>query len=200
MRSNYPQAISYDDQSAFLTTIQKQVGSLFVFSAPINKTNSNFQNSPLIVPTFYKMAMSADKNGVKYETIGYSNPFLITAKLEEDEIVSIKNTSEEFIPMQQIMSDKIKISCGDNPMEAGNFQVIQNKKPIENISFNYDRSESNLTLPGDETLSNLNKIESIESFFDTIQIERTDSQVWKWFIIFTLLFILLEIFIQKFVK
>lgn len=199
-KSNYPQAISYEDQSAFLTTVQKQVGSLFIFSAPINKVNSNFQNSPLIVPTFYKMGMSADKNGVKYETIGNSNPFLITAKLAEDEIVSIKNDSEEFIPMQQIMSDKIKISCADNPTLAGNFQIVQNKKPVENISFNYDRSESNVTLPSEETLDELNQVESIESFFNTIQIERTDSQIWKWFIIFTLLFILLEILIQKFVK
>lgn len=200
VKSNYPHAISYDDQSPFLTTIQRQAGAVFVFSAPINKGNSNFQNSPLIVPTFYKMAMSTDKNGVKYETIGNSKPFLITAKLAEDEIVSVRNVSEEFIPMQQILSDKIKISCADNPTLAGNFQVIQNKNPIENISFNYDRSESNLTLPSDETLDELNKIDSIESFFDTIQMERTDSQVWKWFIIFTLLFILLETFIQKFVK
>jgi hypothetical protein len=200
VKSNYPQAINYEDQSAFLTTIQKQVGSLFVFSAPINKKNSNFQNSPLIVPTFYKMALSADKNGVKYETIGNSNPFLITAKLAGDEIVSIKNASEEFIPIQQIMSDKIRISCADNPTSAGNFQIVQDKKPVGNISFNYDRSESNLTLPGDETLDGLNQVESIESFFNTIQINRTDSQIWKWFIIFTLLFILLEIFIQKFVK
>lgn len=200
IKNNYPQAISYDDQSAFLTTIQKQVGSLFVFSAPINKSNSNFQNSPLIVPTFYKMALSADKNGVKYETIGNTNPFLVTAKLADDEIVSIKNNSEEFIPMQQILSNKIKISCADNPTLAGNFQIIQNKKTIGNISFNYDRNESNLTLPSDETLDELNQIDSIESFFNTIQIERTDSQIWKWFIIFTLLFILLEILIQKFVK
>jgi len=200
VNSNYPQAISYDDQSGFLTTIQKQIGAAFIFSAPINKGNSNFQNSPLIVPTFYKMAMSTDRNGVKYETIGNSNPFLISAKLSEDEIVSIKNDSEEFIPMQQVMSDKIKISCADNPIQSGNFDIIQNKKPVENISFNYDRNESNLSLPSDETLDELNQIESIESFFDTIQIERTDSQVWKWFIIFTLLFILLEIFIQKFVK
>ena len=46
LKSNYPQAISYEDQSPFLTTVQKQAGSLFVFSAPINKVNSNFQNSP----------------------------------------------------------------------------------------------------------------------------------------------------------
>ncbi|SFB24046.1 N-terminal double-transmembrane domain-containing protein [Flavobacterium swingsii] len=200
IKSNASQAITYDDQSAFLTSIQKQTGTVFVFSAPINKTNSNFQNSPLIVPTFYKMAMNTDKNGVKYETIGNTNPFLITANTTNNEVISIKNPSEEFIPSQQIMSDKIKISCADNPTLAGNFEVIQSKKNIGNISFNFDRNESNLTLPSDETLADLNVISNIESFFETIQINRTDSQVWKWFLIFALLFLLLELFIQKFVK
>ena len=176
------------------------MGNLFVFSAPINKSNSNFQNSPLIVPTFYKMGLSNDKNGVKAETIGNSNSILITAKINNNEIISIKNASEEFIPSQQIMNDKVKITCADNPKQAGNFEVMQNNKVVENISFNFDRKESNLKKPSNETLSDLNKIESIETFFETIQIDRTDSQVWRWFLIFTLLFIFLEILIQKFVK
>ncbi|GAW89862.1 hypothetical protein FPS14_contig00032-0028 [Flavobacterium psychrophilum] len=131
IKSNAPQAISYEDQTAFLTSIQKQMSSVFVFSAPINKTNSNFQNSPLIVPTFYKMAINTNNNGVKYETIGNTNSFLITAKTNHNEIISIKNSSEEFIPSQQIMSDKIKISCADNPTLAGNFEIIQSKKTSE---------------------------------------------------------------------
>ena len=200
VRSNTSHAISYDDQSPFLSTSQKQMGALFVFSAPVNTANSNFQNSPLIVPTFYKMALTSDKHGVKYETIGNTNPFLITANTNNNTIISIRNPSEEFIPSQQIMSDKIKISCADNPTLAGNFEVIQSKKNIGTISFNYDRSESNLTPPSFATLDDLTIVTSIESFFDTIQTNRTDSQVWKWFLIFTLLFILIEILIQKFVK
>jgi Aerotolerance regulator N-terminal/von Willebrand factor type A domain len=199
-KSSYSQALSYDDQSAFLTSIQKATANVFIFSAPINKTNSNFQNSPLIVPTFYKMALNTDKNGVKYENIGNSNPFLITANAVNNEVISIKNSNEEFIPMQQILSDKIKISCADNPKEAGNFEIIQNKKQVENISFNFDRKESSLIASSDETLDELNIIENIESFFDKIQIDRNDSQVWKWFLIFTLLFLLIEIAIQKFIK
>lgn len=200
IKSSYPEVLGYDNQSAFLTSIQKQISNIFIFSAPINKTNSNFQNSPLIVPTFYKMALNSDKNGVKYETIGNSNPFLITANANNNEIISIKNANEEFIPVQQILSDKIKISCADNPKEAGNFDIIQNKKQIENSSFNFDRKESNLIPSSDETLAELNIIENIESFFDKIQIDRTGNQVWKWFLIFTILFLLIEIAIQKFIK
>jgi hypothetical protein len=200
IKTNASHALSFEDQSPFLISITKSVGSLYVFAAPVNKTNSNFQNSPLIVPTFYKMAQTSKKNGVQFETIGNSNTLLLDVKAVNNEIVSIKNTIEEFIPSQQILSDKIKILCADNPELAGNFEIIQNKKPIGTISFNYDRAESNLTLPSANMLGELNRVASIESFFENLQMQRIDSQVWKWFIIFTLLFILIEIFIQKFIK
>jgi hypothetical protein len=200
MKSAASQAILYEDQSAFLSTIYKNSGAVYVFSAAINKENSNFQNSPLIVPTFYKMGMSNEKNGVKFETIGNSKPVIVEAKVTKDEVVSITNKEEEFIPMQQIMDDKIKIICGDNPKNAGNFNIFRNKKDVGHLSFNYDRKESILTEPSSESLANINQTDSIENFFDTLQIERTDNQIWKWFLIFALLFLALEILIQKFIK
>ncbi|HEU4495581.1 MAG TPA: BatA and WFA domain-containing protein, partial [Flavobacterium sp.] len=80
-----PSILSFEDQSAFLTSIQNQASSVYVFTAPLNKENSNFQNSPLIVPTFYNMAKSSQKTGVNALTIGESAPFLIGASLARDE-------------------------------------------------------------------------------------------------------------------
>jgi hypothetical protein len=51
-----------------------------------------------------------------------------------------------------------------------------------------------------EAAADFNIINDIETVFNTIQTERTDTQIWKWFVIFTLLFIALELLIQKFVK
>jgi hypothetical protein len=62
INSTTPSILSYEDQSAFLTSISNPLSSVYVFAAPINKTNSNFQNSPLIVPTFYNMAQSSRKD------------------------------------------------------------------------------------------------------------------------------------------
>lgn len=200
LKSNAAQAITYEDQSAFLSTLQKDNGAVYVFAAPINKTNSNFQNSPLIVPTFYKMGMSNEKNGVKFETIGNSKPVTVEVKVSKDEVVSIKNNNEEFIPMQQITDDKVKITSGDNPKTAGNFSISQNKNEVGTLSYNYDRKESVLTAPSSESLENLEQTDSIESYFDTLQIEREDQQIWKWFLILTLLFLTIEILIQKFIK
>jgi len=61
INSSNASILGYEDQSIFLTALQNHVSAVYVFSAPINKMNSNFQNSPLIVPTFYNMAKIARK-------------------------------------------------------------------------------------------------------------------------------------------
>ncbi|MBX9807872.1 MAG: BatA and WFA domain-containing protein, partial [Flavobacteriaceae bacterium] len=45
-----PAALYYEDQTTFLTSIGNPISSVFIFTAPINLENSNFQQSPLIVP------------------------------------------------------------------------------------------------------------------------------------------------------
>jgi hypothetical protein len=192
--------LSYDDQSAFLTSLANDLSSVYVFAAPINKGNSNFQNSPLIVPTFYNMAQNAQKTGVNAIIIGENQPFVVDAVLSKDEILTIKNTTESFIPVQQVLNTKVKMSFNDNPSQAGNFGIVNGTNLVQNISFNYNRTESNLTLANPNIAGNFKEIEDIETVFNTIQTDRTDTQIWKWFVILALLFLALELLIQKFVK
>ncbi|THD33814.1 BatA and WFA domain-containing protein [uncultured Flavobacterium sp.] len=202
--SAYPSILSFEDQNAFLTAIQNPVSSVYVFSAPLNKNNSNFQNSPLIVPTFYNMALSSQKTGISALTIGENSPFLIDASLSKDEIVEIKSLSEEtnekFIPMQQILNNKVKLTFNDFPQEAGNFGVYKQDNLLKEISFNYAQTESNIATSNESVLSDYNVIGSIDEVFDTLQTNRTDNEIWKWFVFLTLLFLVTEILIQKFVK
>ena len=200
LTSNLPSILTYEDQSSFLTSIQNGISSVYVFAAPINKENSNFQNSPLIVPTFYNMAQSSQKSGINAIIIGENQPYIVDALLTKDEIVTVKNTTEKFIPVQQILNTKVKMTFNENPVEAGNFGIFNTDQLVQNISFNYNRTESNLTLINESVLSDYTIINDIETVFNTIQTDRTDTQIWKWFVIFTLLFIALELLIQKFVK
>ncbi|MCH4828990.1 hypothetical protein B0A56_10275 [Flavobacterium columnare NBRC 100251 = ATCC 23463] len=197
IRSNLPHALSYEDQSAFLSTLYKNTGTVFIFSAPLNKENSNFQNAPLIVPTFYKMGTSTNENGIQYQIIGQNKTSIINVDLNKDEIVSITNKEENFIPIQQVLENKLKFSCGDNPKKAGNYHIYQNKKNLYPISFNYDRKESQLIATNH---NKINTINSLNNFFETLQLERTDQQIWKWFLILALFFLIIELLIQKFVK
>jgi hypothetical protein len=200
LNTSSPAILSYDDQSAFLTSVANPLSSVYVFATPINKANSNFQNSPLIVPLFYNMAQNTMKTGVNAITIGDNFPFIVDALLAKDEILSIKNNTESFIPIQQLLNTKVKISFNDNPNEAGNFGIFNNKNLVQNISFNYSRTESNLALANPNAVANYKEIDDIETVFNTIQTDRTDTQIWKWFVVLTLLFLVLELLIQKFVK
>lgn len=192
--------LSYADQSFFLGSTTNKIGNLYIFSAPINKTNSNFQNSPLIVPTFYNMAQNNQKTGISAYTIGENQNLVLDVLLSKDEVVAIANEQSDFIPMQQILNNKIKLAFGDYPEQSGNFSVMKNKDVLKNISFNHARTESDLSLINDNLFDNFTSVTSVEAVFNDIHSTRTGNEVWKYFIIATLLFLLLELLIQKFVK
>ncbi|MBF2708022.1 vWA domain-containing protein [Flavobacterium soyangense] len=195
-----PSALYYEDQTAFLTSISNPISSVYVFAAPINPENSNFQQSPLIVPTFYKMALNNQNTGVNAITIGNNNSFLVDANLSKDAILNIKNDNENFIPVQQNLNDKVKLTFNDYPEQAGNYGIYNQKEYLKNISFNYNRTESDLAQANENLLSEYKIIDSISTVFDTLQTDRSDNQIWKWFIIFALLLLVTEMAIIRFVK
>lgn len=192
--------LTYEDQSCFLTSKQNELSSIYVFSAPINKVNSNFQNSPLIVPVFYNMVQNIQKKAVNSIIIGENQPILVTTNLSRDEILVIKNEEEKFIPTQQILNNKVKLQCNDYPKKAGNFVINKKEELISNISFNFNRSESNLLQSQSSLLSDFKVVKSLESVYNSLLYQRSNDEIWKIFVILTLLFLFLELLIQKLVK
>lgn len=198
--STSPAVLSYQDESPFLVSSNTGAGIVSVFSAALNMENSNFQQSPLIVPVFYQLAQSQEKNGIAARTIGNSDSYFIKTDLSKEGILTVKNKTEEFIPIQQNLGTKVKMNFENYPLQAGNFSVFNKKQWVENISFNYDRKESNLIHNNKKLLSEIPQITSISSVFDQIRTENNDSQIWKWFLIFALLMLISETAIIRFVK
>lgn len=192
--------LQFEDGSSFLQSTSNQVGSIYTFSAPINKQNSNFQNSPLIVPTFYNMAQTKGNSGKLSHVIGENEVVLIDAITSKDEVISIQNEDESFIPMQQVLNTKIKLSLGDLPSNSGNFSIEKKDNNLKNISFNYSRTESDLNQKNENTFEDFTKINEIATVFNEIESSRSSKDFWKWFIILALLFLVSEMLIQKFVK
>ena len=192
--------LSYDDQTPFLASLSNKLGSIYIFTAPVNKNNSNFQNSPLIVPTFYNMAQSSGKTGINAMTIGENQSILLNELLSKDEVLVVKSETSDFIPMQQMLNNKVKLSFGDYPENAGNYSIFRNDNVLKDISFNYARTESDLSLQNKAITDNYTSVASVATVYNDISSDRTASELWKWFITGTLLFLLLELFIQKFVR
>ena len=192
--------LQYEDNSVFVGSTTNRLGTFYAFSAPINKQNSNFQNAPLIVPTFYNMGQNQGKIGISAFTIGANENLILETSLAKDEVVSVQKDSYSFIPMQQILNAKCKLSFGDYPEIAGNFDVMKGTNSLKKISFNYPRTESDLTQVSTANFENFTKINNISTALNDIASERTSNEIWKWFIFATLLLLITELLIQKFVK
>ena len=192
--------LQYEDNSVFVGSTTNRLGTFYAFSAPINKQNSNFQNAPLIVPTFYNMGQNQGKTGISAFKIGENENLILETSLAKDEVVSIQKEGYSFIPMQQLLNTKCKLSFGDYPEVAGNFDVLKGKNSLKKISFNYPRTESNLTQVSTTNFENFTKINNISTALNDIASERTSNEIWKWFIFATLLLLITELLIQKFVK
>ena len=175
----------------------------YLFSAPLNTTNSNFKQAPLIVPTLYNIAKSTLKSGIPYYLAGKDNTIDLPLIIGKDDVVSLENNTGSFIPIQQIKSNKVSIKTSKEPSQAG-FYTITNKQEVTPITlaYNYDRTESIIDYHNVSLLKN-KYIKTDSSVTNTLSEINSASQIgtlWKWFVIFAILFLLVELLILKYFK
>jgi hypothetical protein len=51
-----------------------------------------------------------------------------------------------------------------------------------------------------DSFDSFDEVASVSSFFSSLEINRIDSKIWKWFAVIALICLVLEILIQKFIK
>ena len=160
----------------------------------------NFINAPLIVPTVYNIArQSLQLPQIAYQ-IGVPNQYDINIQLQQDEILSLVATDEQVIPLQQTYASKVRITTNETPAKAGIY-AVQNKEDIlQYVSYNYNTSESKLNYHSLEDTANYTVHENVTSLFDQIQEDNSLQELWKWFVIFALGFLLIEILLLKHLK
>ncbi|WP_298533521.1 BatA domain-containing protein [uncultured Algibacter sp.] len=206
----YPKANSFYEfnSNRFNAVLQFEDGkqflgnhnNIFVFSAPLNQNNSSFRNSPLIVPTFYNIAKSSFKTPSLYYTIGKDNTFEVETQMQQDAVLSLKKDDINIIPRQQYFNSKVKISTSEEPSEAGTYAILNKNEILKNVSFNFSRRESSLSYKDLSQFENISISHSISNIFDTIKSETKVNALWKWFVIFALALLIIEMLILKFFK
>ncbi|MEH6704401.1 MAG: BatA domain-containing protein [Galbibacter orientalis] len=188
--------ISYTDNTPFLA----ENNGIYIFTSPLNKEVGNFQNSPLIVPTLYNIAKQSLALPNLYYTIGKNITFDVKAKLTSDEILTIENKNTSFIPLQQTYSNHISITTTNLPKEAGVYTITKNKEEFMDVSFNFSRKESELNYLDINTITPKNTFSNIPDAFKNIKSENNVDELWKWFVIFALVFLCIELLILKYFK
>ncbi len=188
--------LSFEDNSPFLI----QSGNLFAFAGALNIKNSNFKNAPLIVPTLYNMGKQSVQRTDLYCTIGQKTTYEVDATLESDEILSLVHKSERIIPQQQSMNNKVIITTKDAPKVAGVYAVVQKKDSIQLVAYNYGTKESRLIYHDVSTVAGASVSDELSTLLTSVKASQEIQSIWKWFVIFALLFLAIEVFLLKFVQ
>lgn len=196
LKTKLPSIINFQDKSPFLVGNS----SIYIFSAPLSSPNSTFKNSPLIVPTFYNIGTNSLKLSNLFFEIGGNNEVDIPVSLGQDDVLKLLNADFEFIPNQIRYPTKTTIKFIENPNKDGIYAINNKVETLQHIAFNYDRAESIMDYPSLETLNAASLESNLTESFKNIEKELSITELWKWFIIFAIIFMLCEVLIQKFIK
>jgi len=188
--------LSFEDNKPFLS----QSNNTFVFAASLNTQNSNFIDSPLIVPTLYNIGRMSLKSPKLYYYIGEDNNFDVTTNMQQDAILKLKFENIEIIPQQQTFSNKVGVTTNETPEIAQTYAITNNDVILEHISYNYNRSESNLSYQDLSSIQNVSFSNSLPELLTTIKSDNNINALWKWFVILALLFLIIEMLILKYFK
>ena len=186
--------LNLEDNTPFL--IQKD--NVFLFASPLNEEITNFKKSPLIVPVFYNMTQqNSILDKINYTT-GKENEINISTSIGQDDVLSMKSIDNEFIPLQQAFKNYVKITTHEFPYKAGNYKVTTNNSPIYTVSYNYDTKESKLDYATFASASPNKYSNSVSDYFNSSKANFKTTDLWKWFLIFALLFLIIEIILLKY--
>jgi len=176
--------------------------NIFVLNAGLNPQNTNFSAAPsLIVPLLYSLPFNQQRREKLYYILGKENQIYLKAHPNKDEIIQLQSGKETYIPLQEIQGNKVLLTAGKNmPPQAGIYQVILHHKKLSSLAFNYDRIENTLQFIDIPKSENIFQIDRLQKYTADQKNKFKEKNVWKWFIILALLFLLLEMLVIKFWK
>ena len=207
--------LTYRDGSGFLAEYPQGEGALYLCAAPLDEKISDLvRNGEIFVPMLFKMAIAGTKHSKIAYTIGkdevletrhtvaasgemvYRLKLVHTSPATDDKKVA----AEEFIPEQRVLGAKVILTPGPQVRDAGWYRLgLRGDSTVAEFAFNYDRKESDLRYRTDEELlqgigKNVRIVsENMEKNFAQIVEERNQGIVlWRWCVVFALLFLLLE--------
>ncbi|WP_299390838.1 BatA domain-containing protein [uncultured Gelidibacter sp.] len=188
--------LSYEDNTPFLI----QSNNTYAFSAALDDGNSNFKNSPLIVPVLYNIGKQSLKLPRLYYTVGTQNTIDINTTLQQDAILKLEQGETSIIPQQKTYTHKVQMVTDEFPNTAGIFEVKNKENVVQHLSYNYDRTESALSYMNLADVKHSAKNTSVATAIEDIKSMTNVNELWKWFVIFAVAFLIIEMLILKFLK
>ncbi len=189
----------------FLTMTTSGSGKVYQFAVPLQDAFSNFQRQALFVPSIYNIALNSRAPGILYSIVGKDQAiWLNTPYPAGEQVLKLKSQIDNFevIPEIHRMGNGINIFERGQVKSAGNYQLYAGTNPVAGLSFNYNRSESDLDCLGKDQLKEMvdkakmsgmsileTKNKPVNQLLDEIN---HGISLWKWFVVMALVCLLAE--------
>lgn len=206
--------LTYRDGSAMLAKYPVGEGALYCSAAPLDdKVSDLVRNGEIFVPMLFKMAIAGSKGRQIAYTIGRDEVLEAQHQVSAsgETIYKLRAIADqtgnndapegaEFIPEQRILGAKVLLTPGTQINHAGWYQLgLQPDSTLAEFAFNYDRKESELRYKNDEELAaglpaNFHVLDEAEeaNFTQVVDEQNQGITLWRWCVVFALLFLALE--------
>jgi len=195
--------------NSFLHDIPLAKGHLLICASALLPEYTNFQNHALFVPILLKSAMLSNYRKQLYFDCGLIQPIYTGLPYESESGLYLSKDKNTFIPEVINMDGDLFISTNGEIQEPGHYGLKDKKSDSTfiDLSFNINRGESDTRTLSDDEFEKMAEVLQIETFKgspEKLASEFTKNQkgisLWKWCIIFVLIFLLIEILLIRFFK
>ena len=210
-KANYDDLINMVGSAKFLTKYRYNSGSIYVFSAPLVKNNTNYVEHSLMAITLMRIAFNSQISKPLYYNIGEDNIINLSAKADNEmNFIQIINSNKVNITQNiNKIGNDYKILLDTKIDEAGIYKLCYNKDTLEGVALNFNRKESVLEYYNTSEL--LNKITDNNLNIKTLDVSKKDleyeitkrisgTDLWQIFILLALMFFIIEALIIRFLE
>ena len=194
----------FEDQDGFVFEIPYADHKVYWMASPLSTAGNNFRDSPLIVPLFLNFSLRNASTESVYFNIGRKNIVSVASENATDTPLKMVNKEVEYIPLQSKTNTQIKITTEEFPLTPGIYSLINDGEDLGKIAFNYDRAESNLTFDNlkelEDKLDHVHFYSSASRAIKDVNESQNNQNLWQLFIILAMVFLILEMLLQKFLK
>ena len=192
--------LSLRNRDPYLVGYQLDRGNLYLCTAATDESSSDILGSgSFFVPMVHRMSISARSGIAPFYTVGSNEAIVVTPFEEAVDPVYKLEGNIEVIPARYQQLKNINLYAGDQIDQSGFYKLTTQDSLIANIAFNYERSESKLSMLSNEALLKLNPDHiSVINTGDQIDVAEAlvnksrNTVYWKWCIILALIFLLIE--------
>ncbi|MBX3164724.1 MAG: BatA and WFA domain-containing protein [Bacteroidetes bacterium] len=212
-RNNSEAILMLQNADDFLSRNKLNNAVLYLFSAPMNESASNFGKHALFVPTLYQICFSSLKSAPLFYTTNSNVVINLKNDLsvqEQPPHIRNSNGNIDIIPEMRIVNNALSLFTRNQISQTGFYEVSRNNSSLLPLAFNFSRQESDLQSYSADEIKN---IISEKGFKNLSLIEDTGADIsaqvlqiaegkklWKLFLLLTLLFIALEAALLRLLK